>query len=49
VRMELASDGGGMGKGGAVTLYVDGAQVGQGRVERTHALFFSMDETLEVG
>jgi arylsulfatase A-like enzyme len=48
-RMEFAYDGGGMGKGATVTLYVDGNTVGTGRVERTHALFFSMDETLEVG
>jgi arylsulfatase len=48
-RMEFAYDGGGMGKGAAITLYVDGKQVGEGRVERTHALFFSMDETLEIG
>jgi arylsulfatase len=49
VRMEFAYDGGGMGKGAIVTLYVDGKKVGEGRAERTHALFFSMDETLEVG
>jgi arylsulfatase len=48
-RMEFAYDGGGIGKGAGVTLYVDGKQVGDGRIERTHALFFSLDETLEVG
>ena len=49
VRMEFTYDGGGIGKGGAVTLYLDGAQVGEGRVERTHWGIFSMDETTEVG
>ena len=49
VRMEFAYDGGGIGKGGAVTLYVDGDKVGEGRVERTHWGIFSMDETTEVG
>jgi arylsulfatase A-like enzyme len=49
VRMEFAYDGGGMGKGAGVTLFVDGQKAGEGRVERSHALFFSMDETLEVG
>jgi arylsulfatase len=49
VRVEFAYDGGGLGKGADITLYVDGKQVGQGRVGRTHAFFFSMDETLEVG
>jgi hypothetical protein len=48
-RMEFAYDGGGIGKGATVTLYVDGEKVGEGRVGRTHALFFSMDETAEVG
>jgi arylsulfatase A-like enzyme len=48
-RMEFAYDGGGIGKGAGVTLYVDGKQVGDGRIDRTHALFFSLDETLEVG
>jgi arylsulfatase len=49
VRMEFTYDGGGIGKGADVTLYVDGKQVGKGRIDRTHALFFSLDETLEVG
>ena len=31
VRAEFAYDGGGLGKGGTVTLYVDGAKVGAGR------------------
>jgi hypothetical protein len=48
-RMEFTYDGGGRGKGAAITLYVDGRKVGQGRAERTHALFFSMDETMDVG
>ena len=45
----FAGDGGGIGKGAGITLYVDGNAVGTGHVGRTHALFFSMDETLEVG
>ena len=49
LRMEFAYDGGGLGKGGTVTLYVDGDQVGSGRVERTHAYVFSLDETTDVG
>jgi arylsulfatase A-like enzyme len=49
VRMEFAYDGGGLGKGSTVSLYVDGKQVGEGRIGRTQALFFSMDETTEVG
>ena len=49
VRMELAYDGGGLGKGGTVTLYVDGEAVGTGRVEATVPLVYSADETLDVG
>jgi len=49
LRVEFAYDGGGLGKGGTATLYVDGKNVGEGRIERTHAFFFSMDETMEVG
>jgi len=48
-RMESTYDGRGIGKGAAVTLFVDGRKAGEGHVERTHALFFSMDETTEVG
>src|SRR6185503_8070234 len=48
-RIEFVYDGGGIGKGGAVTLFVDGNAVGVGRVERTHRFLFSMDETLDVG
>jgi arylsulfatase A-like enzyme len=49
VRMEFAYDGGGLGKGGDVTLYVDGAEVGGGRVEGTMPLLFSGDETTDLG
>ncbi|MFN8663196.1 MAG: arylsulfatase [Thermomicrobiales bacterium] len=49
VRMEFAYDGGGTGKGGAVTLYVDGARVGDGRVEATEPTVFSGDESCDVG
>jgi len=49
VRMEFAYDGGGLGKGGDVTLYYDGAAVGTGRVGATQAMVFSADETTDVG
>ena len=49
VRMEFAYDGGGLGKGGSVTLYVDGEPVGEGRVEATVPMLFSADETCDVG
>jgi arylsulfatase A-like enzyme len=49
VRIEFAYDGGGLGKGGDAVLYVDGAKVGEGRVEGTHPLLFSGDETTDLG
>jgi Sulfatase len=49
VRMEFAYDGGGLAKGGDVTLYYDGESVGSGRVEATQAMVFSADETTDVG
>ena len=49
VRIEFTYDGGGLGKGGDVTLFVDGAEVGEGRVEMTVPMVFSADETTDVG
>lgn len=49
VRMEFAYDGGGLGKGGDVSLYHDGEQVGSGRVDATQAMIFSADETTDIG
>jgi arylsulfatase len=47
--MHFVYDGGGLGKGGTVTLYIDGSDVGSGRVEGTMAIIFSGDETSDVG
>ena len=49
VRMEFAYDGGGLAKGGGVTLYVDGEKCGEGRVEATVPMIFSADETADIG
>jgi arylsulfatase A-like enzyme len=49
VRAEFAYDGGGLGKGGTVTLYYDGKPVGSGKVAFTQAMVFSADETTDVG
>jgi arylsulfatase A-like enzyme len=49
VRAELTYDGGGLGKGGTVSLFVDGSEVGRGRVDKTQPFLFSADETLDVG
>jgi arylsulfatase len=49
VRMEFAYDGGGLGKGGSVKLFLDGEQLGEGRVDGTVPMLFSADETTDVG
>ena len=49
VRMEFAYAGGGLGKGGRVSLYIDGKKVGGGEVPMTQAMIFSADDGLDVG
>ena len=49
VRYEFTYDGGGAGKGGQGTLFVNGAKVASGRIEHTNAAIFSADETADVG
>ncbi len=49
VRMEFAYAGGGLGKGGTATLFVDGTAVGSGDVAATAAMIFSADDTCDVG
>jgi arylsulfatase len=49
LKMEFTYDGGGMAKGGDVTLYYDGKAVGTGRVEQTEPMAFSADEACDVG
>ncbi|HKE60128.1 MAG TPA: arylsulfatase [Pyrinomonadaceae bacterium] len=48
-RMEFAYDGGGLGKGANIQLFVDGTKVGEGRLERSVAFNFALDETLDIG
>ncbi len=49
VRFDFAYDGGGLGKGGTGTLFVNDAQVARGRIEHTQPMIFSADETADVG
>ncbi|MGH6965440.1 MAG: hypothetical protein ACREE0_13240, partial [Phenylobacterium sp.] len=49
VRMEFKYDGGGLAKGGDVTLYYDGKPVGKGRVDKTQPMGYSADEGTDVG
>jgi hypothetical protein len=49
IRAEFAYDGPGLGKGGDVTLYLDGVEIGTGNVGATAAMIFSADDTCDVG
>ncbi len=49
VILDFAYDGGGVGKGGKATLFVNGKSVAEGRVEKTQPNIFSADETADVG
>jgi arylsulfatase len=47
--MDFAYAGGGAGKGGTVTLSVNGKTVGTGQVPKTEPNIYSADETAGVG
>ena len=47
--MEFAYDGGGLAKGGTVSLYIDGEKTGEGRIDRTQPIVFSLDDKTDVG
>jgi arylsulfatase len=49
VRMEFEYDGGGLAKGGDITLYVDGTKCGAGRADATVPMIYSADETCDLG
>lgn len=49
LRFDFKYDGGGIGKGGMGTLFVDGTQVAQAPIKRTIGVRFSLDETFDVG
>jgi len=49
IRFEFAYAGGGMGKGGDAVLYVNDEKVAEGKIPHTQAIFFSADETADVG
>jgi hypothetical protein len=49
VRMEFDYAGGGMGKGGTVTLFTDGEKVGEGTVDATLPIIYSADDGCDVG
>jgi arylsulfatase A-like enzyme len=49
IKFDFKYDGGGIGKGGTGTLFVDAKQVAQAHIDRTVCCRFSLDETFDVG
>jgi arylsulfatase A-like enzyme len=49
IAFEFTYDGGGLGKGGAGVLSVDGGKVAEGRIEHTIPLRISLDEGFDIG
>jgi arylsulfatase len=49
IRYDFKYEGGGMGKGGAGTILVNGEKVAEGRIDRTQSNVFSADEGADVG
>ena len=49
VRMEFVYAGGGLGKGGTVSLFLDGKKDGEGKVAATAPMIFSADDGCDVG
>ena len=49
LRAEFAYDGGGLGKGGTLSLFVNDKKVGEGRMEQTQAMTLGLGGTLDVG
>jgi arylsulfatase A-like enzyme len=49
IRFEFVYDGGGVGKGGTGTIYVNGKSVATGRIDQTQCCAFSADEGADVG
>ena len=49
IEVDFKYDGGGIGKGGLVTLAVDGKEVANGKLTRTIPFRVSADETLDIG
>lgn len=49
IRFEFAYDGGGLGKGGLGTIFVNGEKVAEGQILKTQPMIFSADEGADVG
>jgi arylsulfatase A-like enzyme len=49
IKLVFDYEGGGIGKGGIATIFVDGEKMAEGRIDKTQPAVFSADETADVG
>jgi hypothetical protein len=49
IRVDFKYDGGGTGKGGTATLYVNDKKVGEAHIPKTVPGRYSADETFDIG
>ncbi|MFN7877902.1 MAG: sulfatase/phosphatase domain-containing protein [Pirellula sp.] len=49
LRVDFRYDGGGIGKGGVASLFLNDRNIGEGKIPRTQAMIFSADETADIG
>jgi len=49
LRAEFSYDGGGLGKGGKLALFVNGEKAGEGRMEQTQAITLGLGGALDIG
>ena len=49
LRVEFSYEGGGVGKGGTASLFLNDRKIGEGKIPRTQAMIFSADETADIG
>jgi arylsulfatase len=49
IRAEFKYDGGGMGKGGTMTLFINDMKVGEGRMEQTQGITLGLGGALDIG
>jgi arylsulfatase len=49
ILVDFKYDGGGIARGGAVSITVDGKTVATGRIDHTYAFRVSLDETMDIG
>ena len=49
LRVDFSYEGGGVGKGGTASLFLNDRKIGEGKIPRTQPMIFSADETADVG